>query len=218
MAEAQIQCPTSRRSPAISPAPQRSAFGIPDQSVILATVLNECDGPVSAEFVDLIVQCLRQHPTAVLLTTGDADTAALKRRLDGAGLGKRAGFTGRRKDVTEFLQLADVYLTPLGRPSAAGLLSAMIAGRCAVAVAGDGNDPHRPAAVLGDDYAVPDAAAYADRVGRLIRDPQARQRAGDANKTKAAAQHAMEQTVQALESLCRSLLEPRVQQPRSIAA
>lgn len=190
-------------------APQRSTYGIPENSVILAAVLNEADGPVPTNFGDTVISILRQHPTAVLLTTGDADTTALKRRLETAGLGKRAGFTGRRKDTAEFLKMADVYVTPFGRPSAAGTLAAMAAGRAIVALAGDDHDPQSPANLIGEENVAVDAAAYADKVSRLIRDPARRQQLGESLKARAAERFTAEQTVRALESLCRSLVDNR---------
>jgi glycosyltransferase involved in cell wall biosynthesis len=146
----------------------------------------------------------------VLLTVGDSDTTALKRRMEAAGLGKRAGFIGRRRDTAEFLKMTDVYLTPFGRPAAAGTLAAMTAGRPIIAMAGDGNDPQSPAALIGDEHVSRDPAAYAERVGRMIRDPQLRTKAGDANRQRAAERFSAEQTVRALESLCRSLLTPLI--------
>lgn len=185
--------------------PQRAAYGIPENSVILASVLSESDGPLPATFVDTVIALLRQHPTAVLLTTGDTDTTALKRRLETAGLAKRAGFVGRRKDTAELLKMADVYLTPFGRPGAHGTLAAMTAGRPVVALPGDNFDPQAASVLIGDEHVSPDAASYADRVGRFVRDPAMRAKAGEANKQRAAERFTAEQTVRALEGLCRSL-------------
>ncbi|MGC4030302.1 MAG: glycosyltransferase [Tepidisphaeraceae bacterium] len=185
--------------------PQRSAYGIPDNSVILSTILNEADGPVPADFIDSVIALLRQHPNAVLLTAGCADTSELKRRLDAAGLGKRAGFTGRRRELAEFVKMSDVYLVPFGRTGATGLLAAITAHKPVVALPGDG-DPQSPAGLLDGDAICIDAAAYIDRAGRLIRDPQLRARAADASR-HAAARGTADQSVRAIESLCRSLID-----------
>ncbi|MDB5326569.1 MAG: hypothetical protein JWM57_2138 [Phycisphaerales bacterium] len=195
-----------------APGPQRSTYGIPEASIILSAVLSEVDGPLPPAFADTVIGMLRQNPTAVLLTTGDADTTALKRRFEAAGLSKRVGFTGRRKDVAEFLKMADIYLTPFGRPAAAGTLAAMAAGKPVVALAGETNDPQAAGHLIGEEHAAHDAAGYADRVGRLIRDAGIRAKFGEHLKQRAAERFTAEQSVRALEGLCRSMLEVQPRQ------
>jgi predicted O-linked N-acetylglucosamine transferase (SPINDLY family) len=186
-------------------ASQRSAFGIPEQSVVLSTV-TDVDAPLSSEFVEAVVQILRQHTHAVLLVAGEADTAALKRRLDAAGLGKRCGFAGKRKDVTEFLKMADVYVAPIGQPNTAGILAAMAAGRAVVATAGEAGEPQRPQAFIGDDAVAHDQSDYVEKVGKLLRDPALRAKAGEDLKSRVK-NYSLDQTAKAIEKLCRDLLE-----------
>lgn len=190
-----------------APAVTRTMFGIPEQSVILATVVNEADEPVSPEFLDAMVHCLRQHPHAVLLTAGEGDMTPMKRRLESAGLSKRAGFVGKRKDLVEFLRMADVFVAPFPKSTSAGVLSAMGAGRAVVAMAGEPSDPHRAQTFVGDEHAMSDSIAYVERVGKLVRDANLRNQIGESLKQRVAGQFTIEQTAKAIESLCRSLVE-----------
>ena len=90
--------------------PQRSAYGIPEQSVVLATAGSELDRSMSEEFVDSIINILRAHPHAVYLLIGEAELSWQKRKFESAGVGKRVGYAGKRKDLPGFLRIADLYL------------------------------------------------------------------------------------------------------------
>ncbi|MGN6627867.1 MAG: glycosyltransferase [Tepidisphaeraceae bacterium] len=188
--------------------PARSAFGIPEQSVLLTTLINDADEPSSPEFFDAVVQTLRQNPAAVLLVAGDGDMAALKRRLESSGLTKRAGFVGKRKDLTDLFRMSDIYLAPFPAGTITGTLTAMAAGRAVVAQAGDPSDPHRHSYLLDDSTLPTTAAGYVSKAERFIQDPALRARTGEALKQRATAEFAMEQTVKALDSLCRTLVQP----------
>lgn len=199
-----------------SAAAQRSAYGIPDHSIILATT-PDAQGRFDDAFLDATVQMLRQHPQTVLLIAGEADQSQVKRRLETAGLAKRVGFAGKRKDLAEFLRLADVYLVPFPTHNVSGTLSAMSAGRAIVAMTGDRDDPQRPDDMIGQEHVASDLPEYLDRVAKLVRDPGLRSQAGDVLKARAAAQFGYEQTARSIEQLCRNLLSAEAP-PQRIAA
>jgi predicted O-linked N-acetylglucosamine transferase (SPINDLY family) len=190
---------------------QRTAYGIPEQSIILATT-PDADGKFDEQFLDAAVQILRQHPQTVLLVAGDADQQQVRRRLDSAGLSKRVGFAGKRKDLADFLRMADIYLAGFPRHN----MSALSAGRAVAAMAGESSDPQCAQHVVGDEHVVSDVPAYVDRVGKLIRDPALRNQAGESGKNRAAAQFGYEHTARALEQICRNLLS--TDQPHRAAA
>ena len=192
---------------AIEPAATlRSAFGIPEQSIVLATVA-DADTILAGDYVETVVQLLRQHPQAVLLVAGDSDTAALKRRMDAAGLGKRCGIAGKRKDLVEFVKMADVYLAPMGSANTAGILAAMAAGRPVVAMAGGADESQRAQAFVGEAAVAVDVADYLDKTNRLLRDATARAMAGEQLK-QAAQKFSLEMTAKAVEKICRDLAKP----------
>jgi len=186
---------------------QRSAYGIPEQSIILATTADN-DGNVSEAFLDAAVQILRQHPQTVLLVAGEADQAVVKRRLDSAGLSKRVGFAGKRKDLADFLRMADVYLAPFPRNAVAGTLAAMSAGRSIVAMSGAPDDSQRAENLIGAELTVQNLPSYVDRAATLIRDPNLRNQTGETLKARAGGQFGYEHTARAIEAICRGLLQP----------
>lgn len=194
---------------------QRTAYGIPDQSIILATT-PDAEGRFDEQFLDATVQILRQHPQTVLLVAGDADQQQVRRRLDSAGLSKRVGFAGKRKDLADFLRMADIYLAAFPKHNMTGILAAMSASRAIVAMAGESGDPQCGQQVVGEEHVAADVPAYIDRVSRLIRDSAARTQAGEWVKNRAAAQFSYEHTARALEQICRNLLT--TDQPQRIAA
>ncbi|GIW77538.1 MAG: hypothetical protein KatS3mg104_2601 [Phycisphaerae bacterium] len=185
---------------------QRSSYGIPDQSIILSTT---CDSEQGLEdsFQETLVHLLRQYPQTVLLIAGEVEQQQVRRRFDSTGLGKRVGFAGRRKDLSEFLGMTDIYLAAFPRPHVPGLLSAMNASRAIVALSGDPTDPQRPEAIIGAEHTSGDIPGYIEHVGRLVRDPSSRARTGESMKTRVTSQFGYEQTARSLEQICRSLLQ-----------
>ena len=200
-----------------TPVPPRSTFGIPDSATLLTTLIQDGDEPLSHDFLDAIVHTLRQHTSAVLLVAGDGDTGPLKRRLEAAGLSKRGGFVGKRKDLTDFFRMSDLYLAPFHKGTPTGILAAMAAGRAIVALAGESADPHRPQALIGEENSSHTPSAFADRADKLIRDAALRTKLGDSLKQRITGTFSMDRTAHALEALCRQLLQP-VHQDRATHA
>ena len=97
-----------------SAAPNRSGYGIPDSAVVLATAGQDLDHSISEEFVETMVSVLRSHPHAIYLLVGEAELSWQKRKFESAGVGKRIGYAGRRKDLPGFLRIADVYVSEPG--------------------------------------------------------------------------------------------------------
>lgn len=193
-----------------APAPQRSAYGIPEQAIVLATCSDDLDRTISAEFVEGIIALLRNHPQAVMLLVGDGEVAWQKRRFESAGVAKRVGFAGKRRDLPGFLRIADIYLAEFPNPSGAGVLQAMSQQRPVVALRWSDAPEHRAAAdFVGEDATVPsrDIAAFVERVGKLIRDAAARPALGESLRQRAAQQFSFAGTCRQIEQLCERLLK-----------
>ena len=197
-----------------SAAPKRSAYGIPESAVVLATSLD--DGTTLGDgFAAQVIDVLRSHPHAVYLLIGDTSpeaTAKLKRTFEAAGVGKRVGYAGRRRDMPGFLRIADVYLAP-ATSSPAGLLQAMSVGRPVVAAhvpdAPHGTDP--AAAYVGPEACVcgGDPHAYVERVSKLIRDGSYRQKLGKILADRAAKHYSFAETARQIEATCDELIRRR---------
>lgn len=195
-----------------SPAagPQRVSYGIPEQAIVLATSSDDLDRTITAEFVEGVIAVLRNQPQAVMLFVGDGEMKWQKRRFESAGVAKRIGFAGKRRDLPGFLRIADLYLAEFPTPSTAGVLQAMSQQRPVVAVRWSDAPEHRSAAdLVGEDATVPsrDVAAFVDRVGKLVRDPTARQALGESLRLRAAQQFSFAGTCRQIEQLCERLMK-----------
>lgn len=196
-------------------APQRSAVGIPEQAIVLATASGNLDRTIGPEFVDTIINILRAHPQAIHLLIGEGDLAWQKRKFESAGIAKRVGYASRRKDVAGFLRLADLYLAEFPNADAAGVLQAMSVERPVVAMRwGEEVEQAQAAAFAGSECAISgrDANAYIERVSKLIREPAYRQKLGKAMRTRVEQHFAFTQTARHIEQLCEQLIQQQGEQ------
>jgi glycosyltransferase involved in cell wall biosynthesis len=191
-------------------APQRSAYGIPDQAIVLASSGQDLDRNISEEFVDTIINLLRAHPHAVYLLIGEGELAWQKRKFESAGVGKRVGYAGRRKDLPGFLRIADIYLAEFPASSAAGVLQAMSVEKPVVAMRwGESAEQSQAAAFAGSECTITgrDTAAYIERVSRVIREPAYRQKLGRTLRSRIEQHFGFNQTARHLEQLCEQLIQ-----------
>ena len=191
-------------------APQRSAYGIPDTAMVLATSGQDLDRTVSEEFVDTIVNILRAHPQAVYLLIGDGELAWQKRKFESAGVAKRVGYAGRRKDLPGFLRIADLYLAEFPSSSAAGVLQAMAVEKPVVALRwGDSAEQSQAAAFAGSECTIAsrDQSAYIERVSKIIREPAYRQKLGRTMRSRIEQHFGFNQTARNLEQIVDQLIQ-----------
>ncbi|MBV8779980.1 MAG: glycosyltransferase family 4 protein [Phycisphaerae bacterium] len=196
----------------IGVAPNRSAYGIPESAVVLTSFSSNLDATLSEEFCEAVVSILRAHPQAIYLCVGEGNLAAQKRRFEAAGVGKRIGYAGKRKDMPSFLKMADVYLAEFPKCDPSGVLQAMSVERPVVAMR-TGETPEEIAAsvLAGVDATISgrDAGAYLDRVSRLVRDSSFRSHFGKAMRNRVEENYGFNQTARQLEHMCDQLLEGR---------
>jgi predicted O-linked N-acetylglucosamine transferase (SPINDLY family) len=193
-----------------APAPQRSVYGIPENAVVLATAGHDLDHTLSEEFVDTMVSVLRAHPQAILLLVGEGELSWQKRRFESAGVSKRVGYAGRRKDLPAFLRIADLYVAEFPAAGASGVLQAMSVERPVVAVRwGDAIEQSQAADLVGSECTISgrDPAAYIERVSKLIREPQYRAKLGKTMRQRVEQHFAFTQTARQLEQLAEQLIQ-----------
>ncbi|HMO24958.1 MAG TPA: glycosyltransferase, partial [Tepidisphaeraceae bacterium] len=169
----------------------------------------ELDRTIGTEFIDAIIHLLRAHPQAVYLATGEGELSWQKRRFESAGVGKRVGYTGKRKDLPGFLRIADVYLAEFPIAGTTGVLHAMSMERPVVAMQWSDAPEHAAAArLVGEESAIGgrDANAFIERVSKLIREPAYRAKLGKSMRTRVEQQFAFNQTARQIESWCAELL------------
>jgi len=192
--------------------PQRSTYGIPDAAIVLATAPSDPDRNLSSEFVDMVINILRAHPHAIYLVIGEGEMAWQKRKFESAGVGKRVGYTGKRKDLPSFLRICDIYLAEFPGSSAMGVLQAMSVERPVVATRwGDQAEQSQAAALVGSEAALTgrDCGAFIERVSKLIREPAYRQKLGKTLRQRVEQHFSFNQTTQHIEQLCDQLIQSR---------
>lgn len=194
----------------LSEAPRRITYGIPESAVILTTVSPDLSQTISPIMVETISAILKRYPQAVYLLVGAGDTAGLRKAFDAAGVGRRVGYAGRRRDMPGFLKMADIYLAEFPAATTSGVLEAMSMGLPTVAYEWD-ESPAGSAATefvgSGAVLAGQDPALAMDRVGELIRNGSERQQQGRAMRQRVEQRFSYVQTIRAIESLCGTLLK-----------
>jgi predicted O-linked N-acetylglucosamine transferase (SPINDLY family) len=190
--------------------PVRGAYGIPDQAVVLATAAQDLDSAMTAEFVDTAINILRAHPHAIYLLVGEGELAWQKRKFESAGVGKRVGYAGRRKDLPGFLRIADLYLAEFPAAGATGVLQAMSVERPVVAMRwGDSSEQSQAAAFVGSEGTIGgrDTAAFIERVSKIIREPAYRAKLGKSMRARVEQHFAFNQTARHVEQLVDQLIQ-----------
>ena len=193
---------------AVTP-PQRSQYSIPDQAIVLATASSDLDKTLSDDFCEMLITVLRANPNAIYLAVGEGELTAQKRKFESAGVGKRIGYTGKRRDLPAFLRIADIYLAEFPAASAQGVLGAMSVERPVVAIRwGHDAAQSQAATLVGTEYAITtrDTKTYIEKVNKLIRDAGARAKAGRAMHDRVEQKFSLANTARQLEQLCDQLL------------
>jgi len=196
----------------LAPAPLRSAYGIPEAAVVLATAGNDLDSTLSEEFVETLISVLRSHPHVIYLAVGEGDFAWQKRKFESAGVAKRVGWTGKRKDLPGFLRIADVYLAEYPHAGATGVLQAMSMEKPVVAMrAGESPAQAQAAAFVGSEGAIGtrDSHAYVERVSKLVREPLYRSRLGKLMRDRVNQHFSFAQTARHIEQLIDQLIQQK---------
>ena len=191
---------------AATDAARREQYGIPAAATICATAAPDLGEAVSGKMIESAIELLRREPTAVYLLVGGGDVADIRRRFDAAGVGRRVGYAGRRRDLAGFLQMADLYLSPFptgGDADDGGTLAAMGAGIAVLALA-DADGKCGPA---GTEATADDLADWSDRASRLARDASARRRIGQSLRRRVEKQYSFADTAGRIRSLLGFLLK-----------
>jgi glycosyltransferase involved in cell wall biosynthesis len=156
---------------------------------------------------------LRQHvPNARFLVIGDGPCrAALELIAERLGLESNVMFLGSRDDVPQLLSAIDVFaLTSHIEANPVSILEAMSVGRPVVATNVGSVCEAVADGVTGFLVAPGDAAAFADRVILLLRDPKRRRAMGAAGRQAVIARWSIESMVGGYERLIESIYVRKV--------
>jgi glycosyltransferase involved in cell wall biosynthesis len=137
-----------------------------------------------------LLEAAKSLPGATFAIAGDGrDRAALEEQARSLGLGGRVRFLGYRDDIPDLLAACDLFVLPsLFEGLPISVLEAMAAGKPVVATRIGGTDEAVENGVTG--FLVPprDPAALADAVKRMLADPAAGRRMGEAGRARALAE------------------------------
>jgi glycosyltransferase involved in cell wall biosynthesis len=159
-------------------------------------------------FVEVAARLRADHPDVRFVVCGEGDLLdRVRRQAEPLGPGMR--FLGWRRDVETVLAAADiVVLTSDSEGMPVSLIEASLVGRPVVATRVGSTAEVVLDGVTGL-LTVPDAAAIAAAVGRLLDDPDLRSRMGSSAGEHAARCFGRARLIKDTERLYRELLEPR---------
>jgi glycosyltransferase involved in cell wall biosynthesis len=178
----------------IEPAPEgardldlRRALGFGAEDLVVGMVAN-LNRPIKGVgyFLDAIPAILREVPAARFLILGRGEgEGPLREKARALGVEDRVVFAGFRKEIERFYRTMDVsVLTSLSEGLSLTLLESMGHGLPVVVTRVGGN----PEVVIDGEtgFLVPprDASLFAERVVRLLRDPDLRERMGRAGRAR----------------------------------
>ncbi len=187
----------------VGETPARSSYGLPESAVICCTAANDVDAAISPAMRRSVIELLRKQPQAVYLVIGGGDTSQLRKAFESAGVGKRVGYAGPRRDLAGFLAMADVYLVPFEADASAApeVLTAMGAGLPVVAT-GDGGAGD----LTGSEGLCEDPAAWLEQTAKLVREGASRRELGGKMRKRVEKQFSFAATAREIEGLVIRLL------------
>ncbi len=173
-----------------------SEFGVIDGDFVIGCTANYRPRKGIDFLIDAVEQLPRDIPVRLLLV-GRMDDDNLTKRIAASPIGDRIHRTGFRTDAPAVSAACDVFCMPSTKREglARAIIEAMVY-RVAPVVTNAGGSPEL--VVDGEcGYVVPprDAAALAEAFEKLFRDPELRQRMGDAARQRIATDFRNEDTV-----------------------
>jgi glycosyltransferase involved in cell wall biosynthesis len=180
----------------------REALGIRPDALVTIVVARLETEKRHADLLQALRQVRAGEPRACLLVVGDGSRAtALRAEADALGLRDAVVFTGRRDDVPDLLQAADVFALPSEREgSPLSVLEAMAAGLPVVAAA-VGGVPEMVGPDAGVLCAPGRVGELAASLARLLADPARRTAMGERGRARVEAEFSAERMAAAVQSV-----------------
>lgn len=176
----------------------RSAYKIASDAVVMMTISHNPARTITAPFARTVARALAECPRAVYLIVGPGRCDTAKQVFDAAGVGKRVGYAGDRRDLAAFATMSDIYVAEFPHSDRDGVLTAMSLGRPVAILAGE-QDRGGHARFVGAPHAIVGGEqTFLDRLVALIKEPSRRTEAGAAMATRATSRYAMANTISKL--------------------
>ncbi len=162
----------------------REGLGIPGDAPLLLAIMRMSHEKRPLLFIETAIRVCHELPSAHAMLVGDGPQAEeVRAKIEAAGLGARIHLAGRREDVASCLAAADLLaLTSVveGLPNV--LLEAQAVGVPVVACGGGGVVEAMAPGESGAFVADASAESLANACSALLRDSDARERAGQAGR------------------------------------
>ena len=179
------------------PTVPRKSLGLDGDTpmVLFSSRLDPQKRPLDA--VRTFAEAAPDPSPAVLVFIGSgAEEAAIMNAARGLGVGDRVKMAGYQLNVADWLAAATIWIFPTERENMSiSLLEAMAAGSAIVATECPGNDEILTDGANALTFAVGDVEAAADRLRRLLQDPQLRDRLS-AGASSTARSHSVQRMVE----------------------
>jgi L-malate glycosyltransferase len=196
------------RVDAAPPAPLHEELSLPRGAPIVGNVAALVPHKGQRHLVDAAAEVVRRQPDMRVVIAGEGELQrALQQQIRHHRLGKHVVLAGFRPDVLSLHKAFDIFvMSSITEGLGTSLLDAMACGRPVVATSVGGI----PEVVVDGETGllVPprDAAALADAIGRLLADPQLRQRMGAAGLQRVTERFTSEIMVRNTERMYRRIL------------
>ncbi len=162
----------------------RAEFGLPADSILIVDVAFLVEHKAQKYLVAAMPEVIRRVPSAYCLLVGDGELrGALEAQVAELGLGGRVIFTGFRKDALRFIKGADVSVMSSQKDGLGNSVQETLALKRPIVVTDAGGLPEMVEHGV-NGLVVPrrDARALADGIIKMLSDPAAAARYGEAGR------------------------------------
>lgn len=179
----------------------RKSYGIAENACVMLTVSRDPGRSIAPDFARMIARALSENPKAVYLIVGPGECVEQRRIFEAAGVAKRVGYAGERRDVAAFVAMADVYVAEPPESDRDAILTAMQLGRPVAILAGDADRLGHARFVGAPHAVVGNLQTMLDRLSRWLKDPSRRAEVGDALADRSRERFAIATTIARLQEL-----------------
>jgi glycosyltransferase involved in cell wall biosynthesis len=189
----------------------RRALNLPADALVVSTVGRLTAIKQHELFLETIARVAGRHRSVVALIAGDGERRQeLEAQAAGLGIANRVRWLGWRRDLATIYGATDVFLlTSRNEGTPVAIIEAMASGVAIVSTNVGGVKDVVTSADLGLLAPFGDAAALANDIDGLLKDPGRRRRMGDLARASVLTRFGFDRLVSDIAHLYRELLDPR---------
>ncbi len=198
----------SRFARSVDRAAVRASQGLEPEDLVVGIAARLAPVKDHATLLRAFARVVRDAPRAKLALAGEGELRAETEKLaEELGIAGACRFLGVRRDVPDLLASWDVFsLSSLSEGTSVTLLEAMASGKAVAATDVGGTPEIVEEGVTGFLTPRGDESALAASLGRLLRDPQLRERCGEAGRRRVRERFTLDRMLDAYRAQYRALL------------